>query len=59
MTAIGKLINHENWHLRMVAVHHAWAQMYRKRGDHVNANVQFLAANDRLDEAWKEIHHAR
>jgi hypothetical protein len=48
---IGKLIDHENHHLRMVAVHHAWAQQYRKAGNDWYAAIQFRAAQDRLEEA--------
>jgi hypothetical protein len=51
MTAPGKLINHENHHLRMVWVHHAWALHLQKRGLLQIAAVQFRAARDRLEEA--------
>jgi hypothetical protein len=51
MTAPGKLIAHENWHLRMVAVHHHWAVRYLKNGNRANMAVQFRAARERLQEA--------
>jgi hypothetical protein len=51
MTPIGKLIRHDNFHLRMVAVRHAWAVRYAKEGDMANAAVQFRAARERLEEA--------
>jgi hypothetical protein len=51
MTPIGKLIDHIDSSLCMVAVHRAWAQQYRKTGDAAYAQLQFRAARDRLEEA--------
>jgi hypothetical protein len=51
MTPIGPLLHHENYHLRMVAVHHAWALMYLRRRETWNAALQFRAARQRLEEA--------
>jgi hypothetical protein len=51
MTQIGPLIAHENYHLRMVAVRHAWALMYLRERQPEQAHVQFGAARQRLEEA--------
>lgn len=55
MVAIGKLLRHQNFHLRMVSVHHAWALRHLKRRDHISAAMHFNAARERLHEAIEEI----
>jgi hypothetical protein len=50
MTAIGKLIDHKNHHLRMVAIRRAWALLYLRRKLPDLANIQFNAAHEELLE---------
>jgi hypothetical protein len=51
MTPIGKLIDHDDSRLRMVAVHRMWALWFRQRRDDRNTAVQFHAARQLLDDA--------
>lgn len=51
MIVIRQLINHHDFRLRMVAIHHAWALMYLREHNYESASVQFMAARNMLDEA--------
>ena len=51
MTPIGKLADHDDARLRMVAVHRMWALWFRRLGDDRNTAVQFYAAQELLVEA--------